>query len=212
VSAVEPWKTPDADAPGLKNGPELWLAILAPIRAVFGDDAVIAGGAVRDYLLGFDPKDIDVFVNVRSIEELLEGADKLDNRFTLAPLDEELTEYEQNPDWVNEVSGVLDGGFLSGIGVWDHFDLQVIGRPSSTFSGATLVSRFDIGITRCWFDGEIHDTPYAGVDREGKTLSLLRHDTPEHIEASRGRATRFIRRHAEFKFGSGWAPRLQHQQ
>lgn len=36
----------------MMNGPELWDAVRAPIREAFGADAVIAGGAVRDRLLG----------------------------------------------------------------------------------------------------------------------------------------------------------------
>lgn len=186
------------------NGPELWNTILGPIRGAFGDDALIAGGAVRDFFLGFEPKDIDVFVNVGTIEELLDCAETLDNRFTLAPLDPELDEYETNPDWVNEVSGVLDGGFLTGLGVWDHFNVQVIGRPMADFRGRNLSQRFDLGITCCWFDGDLNDTVEAYRDRAGRTLTLLRHDTPEHVEASRKRALRFKRRHPEFTFGEGW--------
>jgi len=40
------------------NGPDLWDAILLKL----GPDAYIAGGAVRDYILGTEPKDIDVFL------------------------------------------------------------------------------------------------------------------------------------------------------
>lgn len=38
-----------------KNGPELWQEIIEKLPG-----AVIAGGAVRDYLLGVEPKDIDL--------------------------------------------------------------------------------------------------------------------------------------------------------
>ena len=42
----------------MQNGPELWNAILDQMPP----GAVIAGGAVRDFILGVQPKDIDVFM------------------------------------------------------------------------------------------------------------------------------------------------------
>src|SRR5688572_21236605 len=51
------------EKPKMKNGPELWDKILYAVREVYEPNyACIAGGAVRDYLLGKPSKDIDVFV------------------------------------------------------------------------------------------------------------------------------------------------------
>jgi len=51
-----------------KNGPGLWTAILDDVKdylsTYYGEaDAIIAGGAVRDFLLDEAPKDIDVFIS-----------------------------------------------------------------------------------------------------------------------------------------------------
>lgn len=42
-----------------QNGPELWDKLL---EAVGNPEAVLAGGAIRDYCLGVAPKDYDLFV------------------------------------------------------------------------------------------------------------------------------------------------------
>ena len=47
------------DPSRMANGPDLWRAILAKMPP----GSIVAGGAVRDYLLGYEPKDIDVFMS-----------------------------------------------------------------------------------------------------------------------------------------------------
>lgn len=160
----------------MKNGPELWTEILTACRKVYGDDAVIAGGCIRDYFLGFEPKDIDIFVNRKE----LVAHGEFEKR------DE--TDYQKNPEFCPEVSGVLEAQ-------WGDFVIQIIGRPMDDFSGAKLVEKFDIGITRCWFDGEkIHDTDWAAHDRSFETLTLLRAETPEAYNSSKNRIDRQLKR------------------
>lgn len=48
----------------MQNGPALWLKILSR----FPSGAIVAGGAVRDYLLGAEPKDIDVLYPCRVLQ------------------------------------------------------------------------------------------------------------------------------------------------
>lgn len=180
----------------MKNGPELWDAIL---RGLNDASAVIAGGCVRDYLLGREPKDIDVFVNVACKDQLRVLGRALPATFSVS-LMRELTEYEVAPDWVGEVSGVLDGSFCPE-GSHDIFDdytqVQIIGRPSADFGGAQLVSRFDFGITRSWYDGELHDTPEAAQDRANRTVTLMRWDTDDHVRSSLKRFERWRDRYSE---------------
>lgn len=188
-----------------ENGPALWLAILAPIRAAYGS-GVIAGGAVRDYHLGFIPRDIDVFVDVETREELVAGIEALGPRFGVAVMTPaDLAEYETAPDWKYEVRGVLDGWFTThdrAPGDWEdnQVHVQIVARPMPGFSGEVLSERFDLGITRSWFDGQFGDTPAAAKDRADKTLTLMRWDTDAHVARSVDRARRFIGRYPDFTF------------
>lgn len=170
----------------MENGPDIWTAILAPVREAMGS-GVIAGGAVRDHFLGCDPKDIDIFVNVPTADRLETLAVPLAAiGFDLELMDH--TEYEDAPDWVNAVAGVLDGH-------WGDHAVQIIARPCSGFGGEQLVGNFDFGITQCWFDGELHDTPKAKADRDSRTVTLTRWNSPEHVAVSFDRFRRFNKRH-----------------
>lgn len=169
-----------------ENGPALWAKILQPIQATLGS-GVIAGGAVRDHLLGVDAKDIDVFVDVQSAETLTDAIPALEALgFSFALMDH--AEYEHAPDWVTAVRGVLDGLF-------GDVPVQVIARPTVGFCGEKVVANFDFAITQCWFDGELHDTPAAAKDRASKVVTLTRWNSAEHVEVSRDRFAHFNDRH-----------------
>src|SRR3546814_3197398 len=58
-------------------------------------------------------------------------------------------------------------------------------------SDLDMVERFDFGVARCWYDGEIHDTPEAATDRANKTVTLFLDD---RLERSRARFARFNER------------------
>lgn len=162
----------------MKNGPELWDAILGPAHEAFpGHKVVIGGGAVRDYLLGFEPKDIDVFVLGQPPGGMINHPDFL----YLEPHENRKAEYE-GKQWVKFVCDYEAFGF----------QVQVIGVTEPT--GQALVDAFDLGITRCWYeDGEVHDTLSAKIDRDCKAVTILLHD---RLSRSMERAERFIERHA----------------
>lgn len=155
--------SPDgAVSPVLKNGPELWGKVLASLPA----GAIVAGGAVRDHLLGVEPKDIDVFLPVDAwpsngfsgFQTL--GADKD-------------AEYEAMPT----IAVVVRGERLG-------YQVDVVGIYAERTTPADIVGTFDFGIARSWFDGErIHDTPEAAQDRAARTVTRLLHDRPERGEA-----------------------------
>lgn len=179
----------------IQHGPILWARILEPVINALGS-GIIAGGAVRDYLLGEPPKDIDIFVNVDDVGALKAAAAKLPETFHVS-LMHELTEYETAPDWQSEVFGVLDGYWAeTGAELFDEVRVQIIARPMPVFTGQELVKRFDLGITRSWFDGAIHDTPEAERDRAEKTLTLMRWETEAHVAATQRRVERM-----ESRFG-----------
>ena len=157
-----------ADLIGLENGPALWSALLARMPT----GSVVAGGAVRDYLLGQPPKDIDIFFDVQmhSSKEDWSG---------FGPLGlDKAAEY----DAMNSIA-VVQRATFNGLQV-DAIGLCLEAGP---VTGERVVATFDFGLTRCWYDGEIHDTPEAKADREGKTVTLLLHDRPARA------ADRFVR-------------------
>lgn len=172
----------------IANGPDLWRAILARMPA----GSVIAGGAVRDYLLGVEPKDIDVFMDITAEGVSAEADDDLllptDARFGLYRIDNEHERFEEYAA-VSNIACVSSGKMFG-----HRVDAVVI---EGFTGGIDLIEGFDFGITRSWFDGEIHDTPEAKFDRDNRTVTLLLTD---RVERS---LTRFDRLNA--RWGGGWA-------
>lgn len=141
------------------NGPELWKHILADMPS----GAVVAGGAIRDYLLGVEPKDIDVFCPSNAFGGGFDFSG-------FEPLGEDRSaEYEamQTIDVVQRTS---------------RYGIQVdlVGVCLPEWSPLALVQTFDFGITRGWFDGEaLHDLAEAGYDRAHNVVTLMLPDRPE---------------------------------
>lgn len=157
----------------LVNGPALWQAILdaLPVRS-----AVIAGGAVRDYLLGVVPKDLDIFLPSEDYG-IPFGFDSLG--------DDRREEYAALP-----IIDVVTRGVIAG------HQIDLIGIHGMT-DGHQLMETFDFGVTRCWFqDGVIHDTLEAIQDRDRRTVTMLLDD---RTERSVQRFERFNER-----MGGGW--------
>lgn len=176
-------------SPSPSNGPDLWRAILADMP----EGAIIAGGAVRDYLLGVQPKDIDVFFCVSKFNTKLDWTG-------YGPLGEDRRAEYDAMNAIQVVQRGMVGGFqVDAVGVSlpqpegsDHF--------APHFSGQAVIETFDFGLTRCWFDGELHDTPDARYDREHKTVTLLLTD---RMARATDRFTRFNER-----MGGDWTCRL----
>jgi hypothetical protein len=165
----------------MQNGPQLWDTILAALKPTF-PSAVIAGGAVRDYLLGVEPKDIDVFVNANLTKLSVRIED-----FDFVRMEPNI-EYEHwTEDQKHPVAGVLDGHYLP-----TNIPVQLIGRPHEGFSAKSLVNDFDIGITQCWYDGDgVCETSACAADHENMTLTILRNGSVRALERSKERAARF---------------------
>jgi hypothetical protein len=180
---------PGDDPSRLDNGPGLWAAILAKMPP----GAIIAGGAVRDWFLGVEPKDIDIFMGTHAA--LPPTADTLDNdgwdtiaaapdpRCGFSRID---VDFERNAEY-EAMTGIalVSRGMCCG---WPC-DAVVIDGPCEP---GALIAGFDFGITRCYFDGELHDTIWARCDREAVTVTLLLDDRPERAAI---RFDRFNERH-----------------
>lgn len=152
---------PSTAGKGAANGPELWAIILESMPS----GAIVAGGAVRDYLLGVEPKDVDVFCP----SEALGGF----NFTGFEPLgDDRREEYDALP-----LIDLVQRTRVNGVQV------DLVGVHMPDWSPRALVETFDFGITRSWFDSDgLHDTAEAGFDRSTKTVTRLVHDRPERAE------------------------------
>ena len=171
----------------MQNGPDLWTAILEQMLP----GAVIAGGAIRDFILGVEPKDIDVFYGEVPLPEVTDidfsEIHYFDLRCGLHRIDavyERIEEYKAMTG-INLVSTGEMFGYKVDAVLMDDFK-----------GGFDLVEGFDFGINRCWWNGQINDTDEAAYDRENKVVTLLQHD---RLERSQVRFDRFNAR-----MGGGW--------
>lgn len=167
---ISQWGEPLFEGIKGTNGPELWSKILEKLPT----GAIIAGGAVRDYLLGIEPKDIDIFIHDQDFPDI-EGFNTLG--------DDRRKEYDAMTDISVVTHGVVAGypADLVGIHNWNP---------------AEFVNLFDFGLAQCWFDGEIHETFEAINDRANHTVTLLLTD---RLERAKTRFERFNER-----MGGGW--------
>ena len=155
------------------NGPALWRGILDRIGC---PGAVIAGGAVRDLLLGVRPKDIDIFAPSDGFNppSIFQGLG-----------DERHAEYEAMPSIDIVMRAEIAG-----------FQVDLVGCQNFS-NGMELVETFDFGVSRCWFDGQqLFDTMWAQHDRKNKVVTLLLNDRRERAQR---RFDRFNER-----MGGGW--------
>lgn len=120
----------------------------------------IAGGAVRDTLVGKAPKDYDVFVF--TTKEILE------QRLKDAGIDLDERE-DRNPDYS------LADSIVCGV------EVQFMVRPE-TSTVDELLRSFDWAICKhAWCDGRLVDASWrSDVPEAGKELTLSTYDTPEH--------------------------------
>ena len=187
-----------------KNGPTLWKQLIAITENVLKAPAIVAGGAVRDYKLGLEPKDIDIFVPVKielDLEFAIPEFKKHDLELSVFMPDTEIKDgYFLDQEEVDdglfqaEVKGVLDGTF-------GPLKVQIIARPCDPFTGETVVSKFDLSICQAWYDGDVHYSNACTESFQTKEVKLLRRDTRARMKRSRERFDRFNKRAGgEFKW------------
>lgn len=172
----------------MRNGPELWDRLLGVIRPVFGPGTVIAGGAVRDYRLGLNVKDIDVFVPTTAMDYntftgMYGGAqiDALNNRavddtFSLQMRDlDGKKSHELYAEWSEGAIQLLADGLWTFYheGRMNIWDVNIIGRVELNLGLAALVDTFDMGIVRCAYNGQEYYTQAFYDDFNNKTATAL---------------------------------------
>lgn len=157
------------------NGPVLWNEILKQMPA----GAIIAGGAVRDYLLGYEPKDIDVFVHhSASIDHgkdfIFTGPNK-DFIFTGPNAD-------RDAEYVGNAAPFAVMNYQ-----YANLPVQVIYTKCSPRGH---VDTFDIGLCQMGYDGEVHMSEAALTDMKNKTVTII-----NDMENAVKRQTRFVEKY-----------------
>lgn len=161
----------------MHNGPNLWKAILAHMPP----GSVIAGGAIRDWFLDVEPKDIDVFVGPH-------GSNAWDARSGLYRIDG-THEREEEYQALNNINLVSTGTLFD-----RRVDLVELSVP---VTGESLVAGFDFAVNQTWFDGDmIYRTTPCVQDLANHTVTLI---TDDRLERSLKRFARFNER-----MGGGW--------
>lgn len=156
----------------MKNGPELWDKILSH----FPEGSIIAGGAVRDYVLGVEPKDFDVFGSYSTYDVGVEGMEHID-------LDDNEThteEYLAMREIAIVMKGEIEGVKVDYIGHHLEDPVQVIEAFDTGISQAFYASPQEGGL----FPGGMLYKKKAFVDDvTNKTVTVLRGDRLERTQA-----------------------------
>lgn len=169
--------------------------VLRLIQAV-APEALVAGGLVRDHLLGRPIKDVDVFVSTKDdaewdelLEELLDGP--LRGGQTRFRCGATYKQWKMRP----EVVGVIE--------IATHHDprpINIIGLNTPNFGPAAVCGQFDFGICRVAYDGkQIYKTPEFEYDAANEYMSLLRCDNENDFKRAQKRFERLSQKYP------GWA-------
>jgi hypothetical protein len=149
--------------------------------------AVIAGGAIRDLLLGAESsvKDLDIFVLVPSANTLKNLIKSFGKPPCLRHLGDSRGAYADDPVWRwPELRLSYDAPLV---------DLVAMGRVSDVVQ---LLDKFDIGLVQAAHDGlryVIHDNFVRGVDRQ--TIRVINDFWPDN---ARARASRMAQKFPGF--------------
>lgn len=152
-----------------RNGPALWDALLNAVRLHTDKDVLIAGGCLRDYALGLEPKDIDICVACETREELEQLGDELNEA---GLFDVELIRPDEDSDSASNGEGVPD---LIGVLDGEAFDIPVnlIARTHHQEGMLALLHGFDFCILRASYDGaDTYWSPEALEDIRNRTATL----------------------------------------
>ena len=177
------------------NGPDLWKFVLGNVQEIYGCEACVAGGAVRDFLLDLPVKDIDIFIDHNFPEIVLESMRELNFGEGTNLSDRKYQQHDK------EIKGV-----------WEFYDVKghvinLIMRPIPKEDYVrNVLNTFDFNICKSAFSihpergPEMYDDPLAAVDRHSSTFT---YSGPEDNEAklrSEKRFKSFADRHPKVPF------------
>ena len=151
------------------NGPTLWDEIIGKlIRSdvdfpQLASKAVVAGGAVRDYMLDLKPADIDVFIIPASLDMSVAFAGY---GFSLNNQDLSRAGHPEYEEWsAGRLTGLMDGYYVDSDG--DKHKVQLI------YSQDLCVSEGELAMN---FDSEINRVVYCGGGEDVQTIGNALHD------------------------------------
>lgn len=150
-----------------QNGPELWGQLLDAVNV---KGAVVAGGCIRDYLLGTRPKDYDIFIP-GDTDELEAIVSRMNAAGTA-----ELTVMGWNGSYENyddPLRAVSEGTILG-------YPANIICNDRMYRGPEHLVEGFDFAISQGWWcQGALEPqlTPAAQKDIRERTATLMNHRT-----------------------------------
>lgn len=174
--------------PQSNNGTNLWALLLGMINM---PGAIVAGGCIRDYVLDVAPKDIDIFVPCSSLQQWLDYKYGLVSRtnyngqtafFTDIGEGQEYDKTDFDRD-KNPLYGVLESDGT----IYGH-KINIIARTKHADNNE-LVSNFDFGILKGWFDGKQFKLTDDFMRDLNNRRATLMHN--KHIEQSLLRFMRF---------------------
>lgn len=107
------------------------------------EDAVIAGGFVRDQYLGKPFKDVDIFIPIRGQTDFIERMVRLNDAGFTFTRSQAVDGYRTNK-FLGKYDGTVDG-----------LDVDIVGQKMSPKGfGHNLVETFNFGLDRIYLDGK----------------------------------------------------------
>jgi hypothetical protein len=180
------------------------LVVLKKIQLIF-PEAIIAGGFLRDLELGYQPKDMDIFIEYREGYTL----DSLKPDFPSVKFEN----YDGMLDYIStEVAHVIDTRYCIGaVREWvplsdnpmiasyhSPVPVQII-MVKEDMDVRERVDTFDIGLCQISHDGDIlYKSPAFRYDEAFGQVTIVDAQTQEEFDRSFKRATKFA---DKYKFG-----------
>ena len=161
------------------------FGILSEIADKAGTRAVIAGGAVRDTLLGLPYRDLDFFVLDSNDDDTVVYMTELYR--------------EKKPEFVRAARPIAQGYTNSLFTGYEFTALQLplgeiplvlrpvqfIGRNETT--AEELVSAFDYDLVRCWYDGQYHIDTRFELSLKSKRVPTEDNRTYDRVQSWKAR-------------------------
>lgn len=170
------------------NGPDLWDYLLEQIKEVYECKAIIAGGCIRDHVLGIMPKDVDIFIDHNFPDIILQDMVELNWGEARQDVGDEASDNGDNPllkgSWTffNPVKGFQINLIAKPLGVSDEEYAEAVTR------------NFDFNIVKGYYDGNLHLPEETAADIKRKTFTYVGLDDPVQKKRSTRRFERFLKR------------------
>lgn len=154
-------------------------------------DAILAGGALRDFINGAPIKDLDIFVGpcsegVTNLLENLNGTYGVEGKTTVPYF---IAERMNKQDVHACYEHIIMGAWV--------VNTVVLSRPMTI---AEKLNRFDFGICQVGFDGtDVWATPAFHQDRMNQTFTLVRCDSERDYRRSMARFDRLVQKYPDWQ-------------